>query len=71
VGIYAAGDPDLYNNYLGFIYVLAMSEGSTTFDADTLGEAMLPPGNYVVRLMKDDGYEILASAEFSIAEQRK
>jgi endonuclease/exonuclease/phosphatase family metal-dependent hydrolase len=65
VGIYAAGDRDLYN-YLGFLYTRATVDGTATFDADALGEAMLPAGEYEVRLMLDDGYVWLASTRFSV-----
>ncbi len=68
LGIYAAGDPDLYNNYLGFIYTEAAVSGTITFDAEALGDEMLPPGEYVVRLMKDDGYQVLAETGFTITE---
>lgn len=67
IGIYAAGDSDLYN-YLGFLYTEATPEGSVTFDAEALGEALLP-GDYEARLMRDDGYVILAMAPFSVAAE--
>jgi hypothetical protein len=65
LGIYAAGDADLYN-YLGFLYTNAMVSGSERFDSDMLGEAMLPPGEYEVRLMLDDGYQVLGSSQFQV-----
>ena len=65
VGIYATGDSDLYN-YLGFLYTEAEPEGSVTFDEEALGEA-LPPGDYEARLMRDDGYVILATAPFTVS----
>jgi endonuclease/exonuclease/phosphatase family metal-dependent hydrolase len=65
LGIYAAGDADLYN-YLGFIYTNANVSGSTTFDSDALGEMMLLAGNYEVRLMLDDGYQMLGSSRFTV-----
>lgn len=65
LGIYAAGDADLYN-YLGFLYTQASVSGTTTFDSDVLGEAMLPPGEYEVRLMLDDGYQVLGSSRFTV-----
>jgi endonuclease/exonuclease/phosphatase family metal-dependent hydrolase len=67
IGIYAAGEPDLYNGYYAYQYVNAQPHGDITFDADALGEAMLPPGDYEVRLMLDDGYEVLAAAPFTVA----
>jgi hypothetical protein len=65
LGIYAAGDADLYN-YLGFIYTNSSVSGTTTFDSSVLGEAMLPSGEYEVRLMLDDGYQVLGSSRFSV-----
>lgn len=66
VGIYATGDPDVYNNYLAFLYTNASVDGSTLFDTSVLGDEMLPLGDYEVRLMRDDGYEIMASAAFKV-----
>jgi hypothetical protein len=66
VGLYAAGDPDLYN-YLGFLYTEAEIAGAVTFDVEALG-GELPPGDYMARLMRDDGYVVLAAAPFTIEE---
>ena len=42
IGLYAAGDPDLYN-YLGFLYTSAEIAGTVTFDTEALGgELPLP-----------------------------
>lgn len=68
IGIYAAGDPDVYNGYYAFAYTQATSSGDYTFNADDLGEEMLPSGDYVVRLMRDDGYEVLAESPFTVGE---
>jgi hypothetical protein len=65
VGVYAAGDPDLYN-YLGFVYTNSVSTGSLTLTVDDLGE--LEPGDYIVRVMEDDWYSVMAEAEFTIGE---
>jgi endonuclease/exonuclease/phosphatase family metal-dependent hydrolase len=65
LGIYAADDADLYN-YLGFLYTNSSVSGSTIFDSDVLGETMLPPGEYEMRLMLDDGYQVLGSSRFTI-----
>lgn len=64
IGVYAAGDPDLYN-YLGFLYTDAALAGTVTFDETAFGAA-LPPGDYVARLMRDDGYVMLAQAPFTV-----
>jgi hypothetical protein len=68
LGIYAAGDPDLYNGYWGYIYTKAEVAGTATFDRAVLGEEMLPPGEYQVRLMLDDVYIELAGAAFTVTE---
>lgn len=65
LGIYVADDADLYN-YLGFVYTGASVSGRTTFDSDVLGEMMLPAGEYEVRLMLDDGYQLLGSSRFTV-----
>ena len=67
IGIYAAGDADLYN-YLGYLYTEAEPEGSVTFDEEAFGE-ILPPGDYEARLMRDDGYVILATAPFTVSAE--
>jgi len=66
VGIYAAGDPDLYN-YLAFLYTQAEIGGSVVFDEAAFGGA-LAPGEYEARLMRDDGYVLLASAPFTVTD---
>ncbi len=66
VGIYAAGDPDMYS-YLAFAYTERTVAGTYSFTADDLGEEMLPPGDYIVRLMSDDSYVSLAQETFTVA----
>jgi hypothetical protein len=53
---------------LPFAYVSALPHGRMLLDANNSEWGWPPaPGTYVVRLMKDDGYEVLAeSAEFVI-----
>jgi endonuclease/exonuclease/phosphatase family metal-dependent hydrolase len=60
VGVWKAGDVDLYNDYLTFAYTDASVSGSTTVGG-------LAPGRYVARLMKDDGYAELARSSFTVA----
>ena len=67
VGIWKAGDPDLYNAYLTFAYTGARVAGRTRIAGDA---GTFPPGRYVVRLMKDDGYGVLAAARFSVRPRR-
>lgn len=66
VGIFPAGDEE--GNYLGYEYTRATVEGQLMLDADVtyMSEWPLPPGEYEVRLLLDDGYEVLASAPFTI-----
>jgi endonuclease/exonuclease/phosphatase family metal-dependent hydrolase len=66
VSIYPAGTLDLYNGYLAYAYTGATVAGEYTFDADDLGEAMLPPGEYLATLNSDDGYAILAQVPFTV-----
>jgi endonuclease/exonuclease/phosphatase family metal-dependent hydrolase len=63
VGIWKAGDPDLYNDYLTFAYTGATVAGATTIAGDA---RTFPPGRYVVRLLLDDGYAELARSSFRI-----
>lgn len=60
IGIYRAGEPDL-NAYQGFAYTQASVNGEATVDT-----AALPPGAYEARLLFDEGFEVLAAAEFTI-----
>jgi endonuclease/exonuclease/phosphatase family metal-dependent hydrolase len=66
VGIYPAGELDLYNSYLVFAYTEATVAGSYEFGVDDLGDEMLAAGDYVAVLMSDDHYMILASAPFTV-----
>ena len=67
VGIYKADDPDLFN-YLAFAYTGATVGGAYTFGAAELGAGLLAPGEYVMRLMSDDGYACLAAVRFAVVE---
>jgi hypothetical protein len=58
VGVWKAGDNDLYNDYLTFAYTGATVSGATRMT--------LAPGRYVVRLLKDDGYAELARSSFRV-----
>ncbi|WP_303980110.1 endonuclease/exonuclease/phosphatase family protein [Dongia mobilis] len=64
LGIYAKDDP-AEDNYQYFFYVNSTVSGSLVLDKDMLGDA-LPPGDYDVRLMRDDAYMRLAGASFSV-----
>jgi endonuclease/exonuclease/phosphatase family metal-dependent hydrolase len=64
IGLYKAGDPD-QTNYLAFVYTGATIAGSARFDRATIG-GRLEPGLYEARLMRDDGYVLLATARFRV-----
>ncbi|MCU0854624.1 MAG: endonuclease/exonuclease/phosphatase family protein [Rhodobacteraceae bacterium] len=66
LGVYAAGDPNLYN-YLAFAYTGAVNDGTMTLTPDLYYEE-LAPGDYELRLMADDHYVTLATAPFTITE---
>ena len=63
IGIYRAGDDDLYN-YFGFKYTGARPSGRLSFTKADLGT--LDPGRYRATLMLDDGYSVLAETRFRV-----
>ena len=64
VGIGTRADgADLYNSYLTFAYTGATVAGATRIRLD---RATYPPGDYVVRLMRDDGYGVLDAARLTV-----
>ncbi len=65
IGIYKAGDPDVYRSYIAFAYTGATVEGSLTLDSKTLRQP-LTPGDYELRLMREDSYVMLARTRFSV-----
>jgi endonuclease/exonuclease/phosphatase family metal-dependent hydrolase len=60
IGIYRAGDPDLYTGYITFIYTGARVEGSASLSQN------LEAGDYELRLMREDSYVMLAKTTFSV-----
>ena len=64
IAIYGAGDPDLYD-YWAYLYTGGELSGSVTFDDESIG-GPLDPGDYEVRLLRDDGYVVLATAPFTV-----
>jgi len=62
---YETGD---YETGLPWAYIDALPEGQSQLDASSAGWGWpVPPGTYVMRLMEDDGYDILAeSASFEV-----
>lgn len=65
IGVFSADDALLYN-YYAFTYTGASVTGSYTFGPDDIGDEMLPPGDWIVRLMSDDSYVALAEARFTV-----
>jgi len=64
IGVYRKGEPSVYN-YLGFSYTGARHEGETVFPASELYES-LSPGDYELRLMLDDAYQVQAVTPFVV-----
>lgn len=64
IGIYPAGEPDVYN-YVNYFYTDARIEGLLTIDMNGLGTP-LEPGDYELRLMLDDSYTEVARAPFTV-----
>ena len=62
-----------YEVGLPWAYINALPEGRSKLDASNAGWGWpIAPGTYVMRLMKDDGYDILAeSASFEIHQTRR
>jgi endonuclease/exonuclease/phosphatase family metal-dependent hydrolase len=67
LGIFPNGGKPGVDSYVGWTYVGAEIAGSTLLDGKVNGVKWpLPIGRYSVYLLKDDGYEILARADFAI-----
>lgn len=63
VAVAKAGTPDVFD-YIGYVYTGARIAGAETFTTDDLGK--LAKGRYVVRLLRDDHYDVLAQARFTV-----
>jgi hypothetical protein len=65
---YGHGVETNYDNGLAWVYTGALPDGETRIDESTTARGWpLEPGDYVIRLLKDDGYEVLAeSALFTV-----
>lgn len=70
VGIFPADAPSDSHAYLTYGYVDARSSGSMLLGAENAeADWPLPPGDYVARLLLDDGFEILAeSTPFTVTD---
>jgi endonuclease/exonuclease/phosphatase family metal-dependent hydrolase len=65
IGVYAADDPNLAN-YYGYAYTNATVNGSVTWSPQELADFGVEPGEWIVRVMSDDGYVVLAEARFTL-----
>jgi endonuclease/exonuclease/phosphatase family metal-dependent hydrolase len=65
IGVYRAEDLDLYRGYIAFAYTGAAVEGSLLLDKKIL-PTPLTPGEYELRLMREDSYVMLARKRFSV-----
>lgn len=66
IGIYRRGaDPNIAW-YLLWVYTDARVAGAVTMDRASVGPWPLDAGTYTVYLLRDDGYEALAGADFQI-----
>lgn len=65
---YPAGSATEYENGLAWVYTDARPSGNAQIGPSATSWGWpLPPGEYVIRLVKDDGYEVLAeSAPFTV-----
>ena len=68
VAIFRAGVLPTSEEILAWAYIEAAASGETLLDFSGRQNAPLDPGRYVVRLMKDDGYEPLATSPVFVVE---
>jgi endonuclease/exonuclease/phosphatase family metal-dependent hydrolase len=66
IALFDAGDPAL-ENYYAYVYTGAQVSGTAILDETVIGGA-LAPGDYVLRLFRDDGYALLAEVSFTVTE---
>ena len=69
VGVFSAGTQAGYGSELAWAYLKAMPEGRLRLDAASSESGWpLEPGAYLVRMMKDDGYEQMAESSAFVVE---
>jgi endonuclease/exonuclease/phosphatase family metal-dependent hydrolase len=67
IGLYPRGSDPNVADYLGYLYTRTAIEGSVTFDAAATEITWpLPPGEYEVHYLVDDGYRSIAVAPFTV-----
>jgi endonuclease/exonuclease/phosphatase family metal-dependent hydrolase len=68
---YRLGSTTNYDNGLAWTYVDALPDGEKRLDASTVAWGWpLAPGDYVIRLIRDDGYDVLAESAPLTVESR-
>lgn len=60
ISVYRAGDE---NDAYGYAYTGSVIEGRITIGPDGIGDWPLPPGQYVLRLLPDDGLRDVAESK--------
>ncbi|HET9725006.1 MAG TPA: endonuclease/exonuclease/phosphatase family protein [Actinomycetota bacterium] len=66
IGVYKRGRDPRVAWYLLWLYTGATVEGQATLDASSYGPWPLEAGRYSVYLLADDGYKLLARADFEV-----
>jgi hypothetical protein len=66
VGVYQRGADPLEASYLTWAYTQASIAGTATLGGTAYGTWPLKPGRYSLYLLADDGYDILATATFTV-----
>ena len=66
IGIYRRGADPTIAYYLLWAYTDASIAGSVMMDGAAYGDWPLPAGKYSVYLLRDDGYRLVARADFTI-----
>jgi len=69
VAVYSSGTGPGYGNELAWTYLGALPAGKVKLDGFTAEQGWpLDPGRYLIRMMKDDGYEQLAESSSFVIE---
>ena len=66
IGVFPRGADPLDGDYRFYVYTDQAMNGSVVLDENGEGEWPIPPGDYDVHYLVDDGYVSLASAPFTV-----
>jgi hypothetical protein len=66
VGLFPAGSDSADGDYRFYVYTGQQINGTVTFDQNGEGEWPIPPGDYEVHYLSDDGYQSLAAVPVTI-----